>query len=72
MDEEKFKEFIAMLAAANIKREQDKVAFMPIAKHVKIWHDCFKEVGFDNDQAFTLTDSMFRSTMNNVGGLKNG
>lgn len=70
MDEEKFKEFIAMLAAANMKRAQDKASFMPIANHLKMWYDCFKEVGFDNDQAFALTDSMLRSAMNNVvGGL---
>jgi hypothetical protein len=77
MDEEKFKEFIAMLAATNMKREQDKAVFMPIAKHTKMWYDCFKEVGFDNDQAFTLTDSMLCSMMDNAGtkifgGPKNG
>ncbi len=67
MDEEKFKEFIAMLAAANVKKEQDKNAFKPIAQHVKLWYDCFKEAGFDNDQAFTLTDSMLCGMMDTIG-----
>ena len=73
MDEEKFKEFIAMLAAANMKREQDKTTFKAIAQHVKMWYDCFREVGFSDDQAFTLTNTFLHDSMNTItGGFKNG
>lgn len=70
MDEDKFKEFIAMMAAMNVKREQDKANFKPIAQSVKNWYDCFIEVGFSSDAALELTVSFLNLIGSNViGGM---